>query len=100
MQGLYLGGDWARKSNHTWFAVTNEMNDVIDWLKGPHVPYEEQVEIANEWLERDCGGRKYLDLMIGARCDSTGGTGDAPNEMLQTKTGLGTIGQREPPFFW
>lgn len=37
MQELYLGGDWARKSDYSWFALTNEMNDVVDWLKLPHV---------------------------------------------------------------
>ncbi len=50
---LFLGGDWARRSDHTWFAIGNDKNDIIDWLKVPHAPYEEQVQIAKEWLYAD-----------------------------------------------
>lgn len=101
MQELYLGGDWARKSDYSWLRLANETNDVIDWLKLPHIPYEEQCEIADAWLkeerieERTKGDGtieevkfRYIDRIIGVRNDSTGGTGDAPNEMLSTKTGL------------
>jgi len=98
---LFLGGDWARKPDNTWFSITNRFNDVIDWLKVPHVSYEEQVQIAKEWFYAERIEKRtkpdgtieevkyrYIDRIIAVRNDSTGGTGDAPNEMLSTATGL------------
>lgn len=88
MERLFFGIDWARFSDHTWAAVGNELNDVVDWLKIPHVPYIQQVELVREWVTRDRGGWTYADRILGVRGDSTGGTGDAPNEMLQQNSGL------------
>lgn len=88
---LYLGVDWARSSDHTWCAVGTETS-VVDWLKVEHLPYERQVEIIKEWLyaERKDGEKafRYIDRILAVRGDSTGGTGDAPNEMLAAATGL------------
>lgn len=53
-----------------------------------HSPYEEQVQTIKAWLYSDRGGWRYIDRILGVRCDSTGGTGDAPNEMLRTETSL------------
>jgi hypothetical protein len=88
MERLFFGIDWARFSDHTWAAVGNDQNDVVDWLKIPHVPYIQQVELVREWVTRDRGGWTYADRILGVRGDSTGGTGDAPNEMLQQHSGL------------
>lgn len=84
---LYLGVDWARRSDHTWATIGNGY-DVIDWLKVPHVPYAEQVEIIKEWVNREREGGKYLPRIQAVLGDSTGGAGDAPMEMLAEKSGL------------
>lgn len=92
MEVLYLGVDWARRSDNTWATIGNGF-DVIDWLKVPHVPYAEQVEIIKEWIHQDRGAWKYVDRIQAVRGDSTGGAGDAPMEMLAEKSGL-SIGEQ------
>jgi len=98
---LFLGVDWARRSDFTWVTIANGQNDVIDWLKVPHVTYPEQVTMIREWLmlprtetvPRPDGTAAevvytYMDRILGVRGDSTGGAGDAPNEILQRDGGL------------
>lgn len=87
MERLFVGIDWARRSDNTWLAIGNGF-DVIDWLKVPHVPYAEQVEIIKEWANTDRGGWKYVDRVQAVLGDSTGGAGDAPMEMLAQHSGL------------
>src|SRR5690606_17842210 len=95
LDDLYFGIDWARSSDYTWCAVGNGQNDVIDWLKVPHLPFSEQVELIKQWVEQKRVGRRrledgtieeftyrYVDRIVAVRGDSTGATGDAPNEML------------------
>jgi hypothetical protein len=85
---LYVGIDWARRSDFTWVTVANYQNDVIDWLKVPHVTYPEQVTMIREWLKQERNGWRYMDRVLGVRGDATGGSGDAPNEILQQESGL------------
>ena len=85
---LFFGIDWARYSDHTWVTIGNDRTDVVDWFKYPHVPYEQQVELIHADLYADRWGWRYIDRILAVRGDSTGGTGDAPNEMLMQKTGL------------
>lgn len=98
---LYAGIDWARVSDFTWVTVVNDKNDVIDWLKVPHVTYLEQVQVIREWAERKREGRRklpdgtvetfeytYKARILAVRGDATGGAGDAPNEMLMQHGGL------------
>lgn len=98
---LYFGVDWARRSDFTWVTIGNYENDVIDWLKVPHVTYPEQVTMIRDWLKvtrketvRKPDGSteereyRYVDRILGVRGDATGGAGDAPNEILQLESGL------------
>lgn len=80
---LFLGIDWARVSDSTWACVVNDANKVVDWMKYPHVRYEEQIEL----LLRDLKERGYFDRICGVCGDSTG-LGDFPMEYLQEHTSL------------
>jgi hypothetical protein len=93
---LFLGIDWGRVSDSTWAVVGNDQNDVIDFLKLPHVPYEQQIELLNAWLgqkrtETNDDGSEveftYADRIVAVRGDSTG-QGDMPMEYLQSHTRL------------
>ncbi len=101
MDRLGLGIDWARRSDNTWAMVANEFNDLVDMLKVPHVPYEEQCRLIDEWLAekrkrlvlKDDGSIveeefTYAERISAVRGDSTGSAGDAPMEMLASKTQL------------
>ena len=98
---LYFGVDWARRSDFTWVTISNDKNDVIDWLKVPHVTYPEQVIQIRDWLKLERKETRpkpdgtteevtftYLDRILAVRGDATGGAGDAPNEILQNESGL------------
>ncbi len=98
---LFVGIDWARRSDHTWLTLVNVKNDVVDWFKYPHVTYPEQVAMMKADLEAPrkrlvpdgLGGSRedtftYLSRVLGGRGDATGGAGDAPNEILQLESGL------------
>lgn len=106
---LFFGVDWARRSDFTWVCVVNDRSDVIDWLKVPHVTYPEQVDIITAWAEEKRTGKRlkedgsvetfeytYAERASGLRGDATGGAGDAPNELLQTK---GVLPMSEDSFF-
>jgi hypothetical protein len=69
-------------------TIVNDRNDIVDWFKYPHVPYLQQVELIVADLNKDRGGWRCLDRILGVRGDATGGTGDAPMEMLQQHSGL------------
>ena len=93
---LSLGIDWGRVSDSTWAVIGNDQNDVIDFLKLPHVPYEQQIELLNAWLAqersetRDDGAKvtfTYEQRINAVRGDSTG-QGDMPMEYLQAHTRL------------
>ncbi|MGE0536652.1 MAG: hypothetical protein AB7O68_16900 [Pirellulales bacterium] len=101
MDVLGLGIDWARRSDDTWAFVANQQNDVADMLKIPHVPYEQQVELIDAWLTEkrtravlQADGTvaeehfAYADRILAVRGDSTGSAGDAPMELLASKTRL------------
>lgn len=97
---LYIGIDWARSQDSTWITIVNDRNDVIEWFKYPHVPYLEQVELMQADLAKKRTGKRivdgeeeeyewtYLERIVAVYGDATGGTGDAPNEMLREHSGL------------
>ncbi len=98
---LGLGIDWARRSDNTWAFLANEFNDVADMLKIPHVPYEQQCELIDAWLNEPRKMRvlkedgtvaeeefTYMERILAVRGDSTGSAGDAPMELLGSKTRL------------
>lgn len=104
MESLYFGVDWARRSDHTWGAVTNDFNDVVDWLKVPHARWASQVDTIKEWLKmprtwlvpqkQEDGSiltveeeGNYMERIIAVRGDSTG-LGDMPMETLQDESEL------------
>lgn len=35
---LAFGIDWGRVSDSTWAVVGNDVNDVVDFMKLPHIP--------------------------------------------------------------
>lgn len=78
MDRLYLGLDWARKSDFTWATIVNDMNDVVTWYKYPHVRYEDQIQMIMADLERD----GFKEKIYGVRGDSTG-QGDMPMEFME-----------------
>src|SRR4051812_45649981 len=87
-------------SDSTWAVIGNDHNDVIDFLKLPHVPYEQQIELLNAWLAqkrletREDGSQvefTYEQRINAVRGDSTG-QGDMPMEYLQSHTRL-PVGQ-------
>ena len=45
---LFVGIDWTRRSDFTRVTVVNHRNDVIGWLKVPHVTYPEQVDLIRD----------------------------------------------------
>jgi hypothetical protein len=93
---LFLGVDWARISDRTIVTISNETNDVIDWLKYEGMPYHQQVELIRADLERPrrftVADKKsefrYVDRILAIRGDAMGVAGAAPNEMLQLHSGL------------
>ena len=96
IETLSLGIDWGRVSDSTWAVIGNDQNDVIDFLKLPHVPYEQQIELLNAWLakkrvEAGPDGSQaeftYEQRINAVRGDSTG-QGDMPMEYLQNHTRL------------
>ncbi len=52
---LFFGVDWARKSDFTWVTIVNDKNDVIDWIKYPHVSYPDQVQLIKADMAKDRG---------------------------------------------
>ena len=56
MDQLFVGIDWAPRSDFTWVTVVIHQNDVIDWLKAPHVTYPEQVDLIRVWMAQYRGG--------------------------------------------
>lgn len=85
---VYLGGDWARVSDHTWFTAVNQFNDVLRWIKIPHLPYEQQIELLLAELRKPWeDGKPLFDRVVAVRGDSTG-QGDMPMEFLQMHSGL------------
>lgn len=93
---LFLGIDWARVSDHTWMTLTNDKNDVIEWFKYPHLPYEQQIELmlADLKIQRGAVGKPqwtYFERIVAVKGDSTG-QGDMPMEFLQMHSGL-PVGQ-------
>lgn len=96
MEKLFVGIDWARRSDFTWVTISNDENDIIEWFKYPHVSYPEQVRQIKADMEREhtaiVDGKevkfRYIDRVLGVRGDATGGAGDAPNEILQETSGL------------
>lgn len=89
---LFFGPAWARVSDNTWIAISNRQNDILTWLKIPHLPYEEQIEMILAELKRPwIDGKPLFDRIVGVKGDSTG-QGDMPMEYLQMHSGL-PVGQ-------
>jgi hypothetical protein len=85
---LFFGADWARVSDNTWIAVSNIQNDILTWIKIPHLPYEQQIEMILADLKRPwLDGKPLFDRIVGVKGDSTG-QGDMPMEYLQMHSGL------------
>lgn len=79
---LFFGADWARVSDNKWIAVCNRQNDILTWLKIPHLPYEQQIEMILADLNRPwIDGKRLFDRIVGVKGDSTG-QGDMPMEYL------------------
>lgn len=100
MEKLFFGIDWARVSDYTWVAISNDQNDIITWFKYPHLPYEQQIELMLADLKKpikatrtkdDGSNEEYewtlFERIVGVKGDSTG-QGDMPMEFLQMHSGL------------
>jgi len=94
VQDLLAAGEWTREQcmKHPT-VVGNDHNDVVDFLKLPHVPYEQQIELLNAWLTQersdtnDKGEEAKFTYDDAVRGDSTG-QGDMPMECPQAHTHL------------